>query len=262
MTEIIINLPVSNGFHLSAFLRPQNTPEMSLISRRGKPKVFTYNTQQYLSFPKIGVLDASSIARDPIPLLERSSSLAVAEEVDFGTSITSLFEDEMPHIYDTSELHVTLDESSLDLSQPHEYELDPTYASVEPQTLFRTPFGSEPREGTTQPSLSGGFLKPQVHSRPILPSLKEIPPSKQSEESRECNQAKLDDYEDSRLCSLKLEETDDFGSHDELNISHTEQSQPVKPLHLACPYFKRDPDTYGQRGTCRGKAYKTTHRLK
>lgn len=203
-----------------------------------------------------------SIARDPRPILERGGSLAVAEEVDFGASINSLFEDEMPHIYDTSELHVTLDESSLDLSQPHEYGLDPASASADTQKLFRTSFGSEIREVATQPSLSDGFLRPQVPGRPILPSLKEISPSKLSEESRECIQAKLDDYEDGRLCSLKLEETEDFGSHDELNISPTDQSQPVKPLHLACPYFKRDPDTYGRRGTCRGKAYKTTHRLK
>lgn len=31
---------------------------------------------------------------------------------------------------------------------------------------------------------------------------------------------------------------------------------------LACPYLKHDPDTYGQRPSCRGPSFATTHRLK
>lgn len=186
--------------------------------------------------------------------------------MDFGTSITSLFEDEIPYIYDTSELHVNLDESSLDLSQPHEYGLGPAYASAEPQTLFQTPFGSEAREDTAPTSLSSSFLNPPVPDKPVS-SLQARLPGQQQEESRKCTSAKWDNHdpsrhEDSLFCSSYLEGPEDFEAHDELSISPGFHPQPVKPLQLACPYFKYDPNTYGQRRTCRGTSYDTTHRLK
>lgn len=239
---------------------------MSLVGRRGNPKVFTYSKHRCPSLPKIGKLDTLSIAPHPRSGVERSCSPAVAEEVDLGASITSLFGNEVPGIYDPLKSHIALDESSLDLSQPPEYGLHPAYTSAEHQTLLQTPFISETREDTAPAALSSSFLHPRVPDNPIWPH-QAGPPKVQQEESRQYTSAKWDDdspvrHEVGLHHASDSEGTEEFAAHDGIFASPAFHPQPVKPLEFACPYFKFDPDTYGQRKTCRGASYDTTHRLK